>query len=150
VDRDNSVGKATRYGLDGPGIEFRWWRDFPRLSSPALWPSQPPIQWLPGLSRGKRPGRGVDNPLHLEPRLKKEYSYRPTYQGPGVHPVSYTIGTGSFRGANWPRRGVEHPAIPINEVKGREELYIYSPSGRSWLFYGKLYLVLLFLLSIVD
>ena len=25
--RDSSVGIATRYGLDGPGIEFRWRRD---------------------------------------------------------------------------------------------------------------------------
>jgi hypothetical protein len=24
VDRDRSVGTATRYGLDGPGIENRW------------------------------------------------------------------------------------------------------------------------------
>jgi hypothetical protein len=24
VGRDRSVGIATRYGLDGPGIEFRW------------------------------------------------------------------------------------------------------------------------------
>ena len=28
-----SVGIATRYGLDGPGIESRWGRDFSRLSS---------------------------------------------------------------------------------------------------------------------
>ena len=26
--RDGSVGIGTRYGLDGPGIEFRCWRDF--------------------------------------------------------------------------------------------------------------------------
>jgi hypothetical protein len=26
----------------------------------------------------KRPGRGVDHPPHLAPRLKKEYSYTPT------------------------------------------------------------------------
>jgi hypothetical protein len=25
---DSSVGIATGYGLDGPGIEFRWRRDF--------------------------------------------------------------------------------------------------------------------------
>jgi hypothetical protein len=25
VGRDSSVGIATRYGLDGPGIESRWW-----------------------------------------------------------------------------------------------------------------------------
>ena len=50
--RDSSVGKATRYGLDGPGIEFRWGRDFPHPSRPALRPTQSPVQWVPGLSRG--------------------------------------------------------------------------------------------------
>jgi hypothetical protein len=28
VGQDSSVGIATRYGLDGPGIESRWRRDF--------------------------------------------------------------------------------------------------------------------------
>jgi hypothetical protein len=28
VGRDSAVGIATRYGLDGPGIESRWGRDF--------------------------------------------------------------------------------------------------------------------------
>ena len=36
--RDSSVGIATRYGLDGPGIESRWRRDFPPPSRPALGP----------------------------------------------------------------------------------------------------------------
>jgi hypothetical protein len=48
---DSSVGTATRFGLDGPGIESLWGRDFPHSSRPALWPTQPPIQWEPGLSR---------------------------------------------------------------------------------------------------
>jgi hypothetical protein len=29
--RDTSVGIATRYGMDGPRIEFRWGRDFSAL-----------------------------------------------------------------------------------------------------------------------
>jgi hypothetical protein len=32
VGRDSSVGIATHYGLDGPGIESRWGRDFPCTS----------------------------------------------------------------------------------------------------------------------
>jgi len=48
---DSSVGIATGYELKVPGIESRW-RDFPRLSRPALGPTQPPVQWVPGLSRG--------------------------------------------------------------------------------------------------
>ena len=51
MGRHSSVGIATRYGLDGPGIESRWGRDFPHLSRPALGPTQPPSQWVPG-SRG--------------------------------------------------------------------------------------------------
>jgi hypothetical protein len=50
---------VTGYGLDGPGIEYRWGRDFPHLSRPALGTIQPPVQWVPGLSRGVKSGRGV-------------------------------------------------------------------------------------------
>jgi hypothetical protein len=57
VGRDSSVGIVTRYGLDGPGIESRWGRDFPQQSRPSLGPTQRPVQWVPGLfPEGKAAG----------------------------------------------------------------------------------------------
>ena len=67
------VGIATAYGLDGPGIEFQWGRDFAHLYRPALRPTQPPVQWVPGLSGGKvRPGRDAD----LSPPSSSEVTNR--------------------------------------------------------------------------
>jgi hypothetical protein len=40
----SSVGIATDYWLDGPGIEYRYGRDFSHTSRPALGPTQPPVQ----------------------------------------------------------------------------------------------------------
>jgi len=57
---------------------------------PALEPTQPPIQWTPGLTSGvRRPGRGVN-----------------------------------------------HTTPSSAEVKRRVELYLYYPSGPSWLLLG--------------
>jgi hypothetical protein len=44
VGRDSVLGIATHYGLDGPEIAYRWGRDFPHPSTPALGPTQTPIQ----------------------------------------------------------------------------------------------------------
>jgi hypothetical protein len=48
----SSVGTATRYRLDSPGIEPQCVRDFLESSTPALVPTQPPIQWTPVLFPG--------------------------------------------------------------------------------------------------
>ena len=72
VCRNSVAGIATRCGLYGPGIEYRWLRCFV------------PVQTSPGAQsasctmgtglfpRVKRSGRGVSHPPHREPRLKKE------------------------------------------------------------------------------
>ena len=52
VSRDGAVGIVSRYRLDGPGIQSRSGRDFPHPSPPALGPTQPPVQWAPGLFPG--------------------------------------------------------------------------------------------------
>ena len=70
----SSVGIATDYGLDGPGVESRWGRDFP-----------------------------------------------PVQTGPGAHPVSCKMGTGSFLGVKC-GRGVlltTHPLLVPRSWKSR-------------------------------
>ena len=69
--RDSSVCIATSYGLDGPGIESLWGRDFPHPYRPALGPTHSPIQWLPDLFPGvKQPERGAD---HSPPSSAKDW-----------------------------------------------------------------------------
>ena len=68
----SSVSIATVYGMDGLRIESRWGHDFPYPSRPTLGPTQPPVQWVPGLSRGKeRPGRDADTSFPLVPWSRK-------------------------------------------------------------------------------
>ena len=75
VGRDISVGIATRYGLDGPGIESRWGARF--SATVQTGPGAHPASYTMGtgsFAGVKRPWRGVDHPPHLVSRLKKEYS----------------------------------------------------------------------------
>jgi hypothetical protein len=74
VGRDSTVGIATRYGLDGPGIEscwieiFRTRPDWPLGATSLLYNDSGSFPLV------NQPGRGVEHLPHLAPRLKKEYS----------------------------------------------------------------------------
>jgi hypothetical protein len=70
--RDSSVGIATGYGMDGPGIESRWGRDFhTRLDRswgpPSLLYNE--YRVFPGV---KQSGRGADHPFPSGAKVKKE------------------------------------------------------------------------------
>ena len=68
---DKAAGIATRYGLDGPGIEL-WW------------------------------GARFSAPVHT---------------GPGAHPASYTMGTGSFPEVKRSGRGADpHPYLQCRSL----------------------------------
>ena len=82
----SSVGIATRYRLDVPGIESRW-------------------------------GARFSAPVRI---------------GPGAHPTSCTMGTGSFPGLKRLGHGVDHLPPSSAEVKERVELYLYTHSGSLW------------------
>ena len=72
MGRDSSVGIATRYGLDGPGIEFR--REA-RFSAPVqTGPRAHPASYTTGtgsFSGVKWPGRGVDHPPPSSAEVKE-------------------------------------------------------------------------------
>jgi len=55
----------------------------------------------------------------------------PVLTGPGTHPASCTMITGSFPGIKRLRRIFDHPPLSSAEVKGGVELYLCSPSGVS-------------------
>ena len=48
---DSSVGIVNDYGLDGPGLNPSEEEIF-GLSRPTLGPTEPPVKWVPCLSRG--------------------------------------------------------------------------------------------------
>jgi hypothetical protein len=56
--------------------------------------------------------------------------------GPGAHPASDTMDTGSFQGVKRTVRGFDHPPPSSAEVKERVELYLYCPAECSWLVLG--------------
>jgi len=74
MDRDSSVGIATRYGLDGPGIESRWGgaRFFrTRLDRPWGPPSLLNNVYRVSLHGIKQLGRGVDHSPPSSSKVKE-------------------------------------------------------------------------------
>ena len=82
------TGSISRgYGLEGPGIESQWRRDFSYPSKPALGPTlyNGYRVYFPGV---KRKERGVYHPPNLTSRFKKEWKYTTTLPL-GVHGQIY-------------------------------------------------------------
>ena len=89
-DRDSSVGIATRYGLDGPGIESRW-------GGGEIFRTRPDRPWgapslldnwyrvsFPGV---KRPGRDVNH----RPTFSAEVKYTPLWAFMGSSRANFTF-----------------------------------------------------------
>jgi len=65
--------------------------------------------------------------------MQLEVSYfAAVWAGPGAHPSSRKIGTGSFfPGVKYPARGVGHPLLSSVQIKVRVDLNPCSISGTS-------------------
>ena len=63
VGRDGAVGIASGHGLDGPGIESLWGREFSHPSRLALWPTHPRVQWVWDLFPGDKAAGEWRSPL---------------------------------------------------------------------------------------
>jgi hypothetical protein len=83
--RYSSGSIVSDYGLDDRGFDPRQGQKISPLSSvsrPALGPTQPPVQRIPGvLSSGAKRGRGVTLTTHphlvLRSRMSRSYTYSP-------------------------------------------------------------------------
>jgi hypothetical protein len=79
------------------------------LKSQSLDPGGP--EYLIRYSNSLRDGRPGDR-IPVRARFSA-----PVQTGPGTHPASYTMGTGSFPGVKRPGRGVDHPPPPVLWLK---------------------------------
>jgi hypothetical protein len=107
MDRDSSVGIATHYGLDGPGIESRWRARFAAPVQTGPGATQPSIQWEPGPSPGvKRSERGVDHPPSSSAEVTETVElYLYSLSGPSWRilplPLPYRQNWGSLNATRW-------------------------------------------------
>jgi len=87
----SSVGIATVYGLDVPGIESQWGRDFPPVQTgPVAHPAS--CKMGTGLSRGKvLPGRAADHSPPSSAAVMEQYSYTSTHRLGHTGPVTGSL-----------------------------------------------------------
>jgi hypothetical protein len=64
---------------------------------------------------------GLEGP-GMESRWEGARFSAPVHSGPGAHPDSYIMGTGSFPGVKRPGRGLDYPPLSSAEVKEKVEL----------------------------
>jgi hypothetical protein len=86
MGRNSSVGIATRYDLDGPGIESRWGARF--SASAQTGPGNYPASCTMGtesFARIKRSGRGADHPPPSSVEVKERVELYPMNVGPCHH-----------------------------------------------------------------
>ena len=88
----SSVGITTDYGLDDPGSNPGEDEIF-LPSRPTLGPTQPPVQLVPGLSRGVkvRPGRATDHSHPSSAMVMEQYSYTSTQPLGHTRPVTGSL-----------------------------------------------------------
>jgi hypothetical protein len=90
ADRDSSTGIATRYGLDGPGIESRC--GGAKFSAPVqTGPRAHPASYTIGV---KRPGRGVDHQPPSSAKVKERvelYLYAPSGPSLACYRANFTF-----------------------------------------------------------
>ena len=82
--------------------------------------------WFSRYSDSLRAGRSGDR-IPVVARFSA-----PVQTGPGTHPASYTMGTGSFPGGKVAGAWRCQPTPSSNEVKERVGLYLYSSFGPLW------------------
>ena len=90
---NSSVGIATRYGLDGPGIESRWGTRFsaPVHTGPGAHSASCTMGTgsFPGV---KRPGRGVDHPPPSSAKVEERVDlYLHSTSGPSLPVTGWTL-----------------------------------------------------------
>jgi hypothetical protein len=92
LGRDSAVGIATRYRINGLGIESRWGRIFLGSSRPALGLIQPPIHWYWVFLGGKAAGMWCLPPTPSSAEVKERVElYLYSLSGPSWSVLGWNL-----------------------------------------------------------